>query len=164
MHLWKRFQGTEITAETAAQLLQHGLLAAPLDIGGTPKRLCLTGAGTLQALDVPTAGAPRGGKPKRPHTRGILGKGGASAEPLGACPRCGRPVLEQVKSCSCSGWRSGCGFVIWKTMSGKRISTAMATKLLKRGRTQVLKGFVSKDGKRFDARLRVDEDKVAFEF
>lgn len=166
--LWKSFEGTEITQDTARELLQHRLVAAPVDVGGTPKQLCLTRAGTLRALAVPTAasqsgGAQRGSPGKRgsPVKRGTPAKDG---KPLGACPTCGKPVIDQSKSYSCSGWREGCSFVIWKTMSGKKISAAMATKLLKSGRTQVLKGFVSKAKKKFDARLKVEDGKVGFEF
>ncbi len=163
--LWKTFEGTEITTDLARELLQHRLVAAPVDVSGTPKRLCLTRAGTLRALAVPTASAQSGGsaRPRRgsPAKRGVPTRGG---KPLGTCPSCGSPVVEQDKSYSCSGWRQGCSFVIWKTMSGKRISAAMATKLLTRGRTQVLKGFVSKAKKKFDARLRVQDGKVGFEF
>ncbi len=166
--LWKTFEGTEITTETARELLQHRLLAAPLEIGGTPKQLCLTRAGTLRALALPTAGSQSGGgqrgstAPRRGN--GKRGKPADGGKSLGACPSCGKPVIDKPKSYSCSGWREGCSFVIWKTMSGKKISVSMATKLLKSGRTQVLKGFVSKAKKKFDARLKVDDGKVGFEF
>ncbi len=149
--LWKAFEGTEITTDMARELLQHRLLRAPVKVAGTPKQLCLTRAGTLRAIAVPRTTTKRSSSAD-------------DGKPLGACPTCGKPVLEKPKSYSCSGWREGCSFVIWKTMSGKRISAAMATKLLKTGRTQLLKGFVSKANKKFDARLRVQEGKVGFEF
>jgi len=166
--LWKMFEGTEITTEAARELLQHRLLATPLGVGGVPKQLCLTQAGTPRALALPTAGSQSGGgqgdgTPKR-RSDGKRGTAAGSAKSLGACPTCGKPVIDKPKSYSCSGWREGCSFVIWKTMSGKKISVAMAAKLLKSGRTQVLKGFVSKAKKKFDARLRVEDGKVGFEF
>lgn len=163
--LWKRFEGIEITTDIARELLQYRLLATPIDVGGIPKQLCLTRAGTLRALAMPTAASQSGGSKQAP--RGRPNKRGAPAKdskPLGACPSCGKPVIDQSKSYSCSGWREGCSFVIWKTMSGKKVSTAMATKLLKSGRTQVLKGFVSKAKKKFDARLKIEDGKVGFEF
>lgn len=169
--LWKTFEGTEITPDIARELLQYRLLAAPVDVGGTSKLLCLTQAGTLRALAVPTAGSQSGGaqgaRRSSPAKGGTAGKRGTPAKdskPLGACPSCGKPVVDQSKSYSCSGWREGCSFVIWKTMSGKKITATMATKLLKSGRTQVLKGFVSKAKKKFDARLKVEDGKVGFEF
>ncbi|HKB39961.1 MAG TPA: topoisomerase C-terminal repeat-containing protein, partial [Gemmataceae bacterium] len=83
---------------------------------------------------------------------------------LGPCPLCGSGVIEQDKSYSCSGWRSGCKFAIWKTIAGKRISPRTAQALLRRGRSQVLKGFKSKSGRAFDARLKLDQGAVRFDF
>ena len=83
---------------------------------------------------------------------------------LGPCPLCGSDVTEQEKSYSCSGWRSGCKFAIWKTIAGKRISARTAQALLRRGRSQVLKGFKSKSGRAFDARLKLDQGEVRFDF
>lgn len=40
--------------------------------------------------------------------------GNRGGKPLGACPRCGSPVVEGKKGFGCSGWKSGCKFVIWK--------------------------------------------------
>jgi DNA topoisomerase-3 len=83
---------------------------------------------------------------------------------LGPCPICGSDVIEQEKSYSCSGWRSGCKFAIWKTIAGKRISPRTAQALLRRGRSQLLKGFKSKSGRAFDARLKLDQGEVRFDF
>jgi DNA topoisomerase-3 len=83
---------------------------------------------------------------------------------LGPCPLCGSDVIEQEKSFSCGGWRSGCNFAIWKTIAGKPISTRTAQALLHRGRSQVLKGFKSKSGRAFDARLKLDQGVVRFDF
>lgn len=38
----------------------------------------------------------------------------AEKEGLFSCPECGKPVIEGIKGYSCSGWREGCKFVIWK--------------------------------------------------
>jgi DNA topoisomerase III len=54
--------------------------------------------------------------------------------------------------------------VIWKTTAGKRITARTAQTLLKQGRSQVLKGFASKSGKPFEARLRSEGGEVRFEF
>ena len=80
-------------------------------------------------------------------------------EPLGACPKCGSPVVETKKAYSCSAWKtSGCDFAIWKQFSGKRLSESQAKQLLTRGRTNQLKGFRSKAGKPYSAALRLDGD------
>ena len=79
---------------------------------------------------------------------------------FGPCPRCGSEVVEQPKSYRCSGWQRGCPFVIWKTIAGKRIGARTAQALLREGRSGVLKGFRSKAGKPFEARLKVDRGDV----
>jgi len=83
---------------------------------------------------------------------------------LGACPRCGTGVVDQPKSYRCGGWQGGCPFVIWKTISGKRISARTAQALLRDGRSGVLKGFRSKAGKPFEARLKLDQGDVHLDF
>ncbi|CAN5911570.1 type IA DNA topoisomerase [soil metagenome] len=89
-----------------------------------------------------------------------------SRKPLGACPKCGSPVIETKKAYGCSAWKkSGCAFAIWKSVSGKRVSEAQARQLLNQGKTGKLKGFKSKAGKSFAAALKLDEDnKVKLEF
>jgi DNA topoisomerase-3 len=90
---------------------------------------------------------------------------GKSSEPLGACPKCGSPVVETKKAYGCSAWKSGCKFAIWKSVSGKRISAAQAKQLLTKGQTGQLKGFKSKAGKPYSAALVLDEEhKVQMEF
>jgi DNA topoisomerase-3 len=73
-------------------------------------------------------------------------------------------VVEQPKSYGCSGWRNGCKFAIWKRIAGKTIGVRTARALLDQGRTSVLKGFESKAGKRFEARLRLQKGEVSFDF
>jgi len=90
---------------------------------------------------------------------------GTGSAPLGACPRCGAPVVETKKSYGCSTWKDGCKFAIWKNVSGKRISVAQARQLLAKGRTGQLRGFKSKSGKPYAAALVFDtEHKVRLEF
>jgi DNA topoisomerase III len=89
-----------------------------------------------------------------------------SREPLGACPKCGAPVIETRKAFGCSAWKkSGCDFVIWKQVSGKRLSENQARQLLTKGRTAQMKGFKSKAGKPYSAALKLDaEHRVRLEF
>jgi len=89
-------------------------------------------------------------------------------EIAGACPVCGKNVLEQVKCYSCESGKNGCGFVIWKKIAGKTIGLPLAKVLLSKGRSKVLKGFKSKAGKPFEAMLAITEKdgtkQVTFEF
>ena len=112
------------------------------------------------------------------YTRGILrtSEQAATARPspppaahvaansLGVCPLCQAPVVEGQKSYSCSRWKEGCKFTIWKTIAGKSVTASTARVLLREGKTSLLKGFQSKTGKPFEARLKLVEAKVEFEF
>lgn len=84
---------------------------------------------------------------------------------LGPCPLCGGDVVENHKAYGCSNYKNGCKFVIWKTILKKRIGRDHAVSLLARGETDLIAGFVSKNGKRFSAKLRMDEEgQITFEF
>jgi DNA topoisomerase III len=102
------------------------------------------------------------------EVRGMEGErlAARSREPLGACPKCGAPVVETRKAYGCSAWKkSGCDFVIWKQVSGKRLSENQARQLLTRGSTGQMKGFKSKAGKPYSAALKLDaEHRVKLEF
>ncbi len=57
--------------------------------------------------------------------------------------------------------------MLWKEVAGKTITAAQARELLGKGETaKPVKGFTSKAGKTFDARLRLDREtgRVAFVF
>lgn len=79
---------------------------------------------------------------------------------VGVCPRCGKPVVEGSKGFGCSGYKDGCGFVLWMTGkygahkvlgdSGKKVTAAMAEKLLAKGKVLV-KGLTSSKGTKYDA-------------
>ncbi len=85
---------------------------------------------------------------------------------IGACPLCGKPVCETLKAFSCNGGRDGCGFVIWKSIAEKTITSAQARTLLEKKKTGTIKGFTSKKtGNKFDACLVLNKDgSVSFEF
>ncbi len=99
-------------------------------------------------------------------TRG--GRKGAAprAAGLGGCPVCKHgEILETARAFGCSRYREGCGFTVWKTMAGLKLTKAQVRQLLSVGRVGPLEGFQSKAGKSFSAVLRLGEDgKVAFDF
>jgi len=185
--LWREYRGQPLGDDAIRELLQRRVLPRPLTLGdGGQVVLSLTNSGALTEIPVPK-GRPQEPpssarrKPAKSRTkpgsrrvaRAANGGGSspagekASERPTGAlgpCPLCGSDVTEQDKSYSCSGWRSGCKFAIWKTIAGKRISPRTAQALLRRGRSQVLKGFKSKSGRAFDARLKLDQGEVRFDF
>ncbi|MFB8378137.1 type IA DNA topoisomerase [Paenibacillus taichungensis] len=64
---------------------------------------------------------------------------------LGACPKCGKSVIEGGKTFSCSGWKEGCDFKIWKTHRKLELPAA-AVKSLLGGKKIHMKGFPSEKG------------------
>ncbi|MNS24956.1 DNA topoisomerase 3 [compost metagenome] len=84
----------------------------------------------------------RAGKGKASGDSSNQGKASAPAErvPLGACPRsgCGGQLIEGKKGYGCTHFKQGCGFVIWKEYSSKKISHNMLASLIEKGQTQLL--------------------------
>ena len=73
--------------------------------------------------------------------------------------------MESAGAYGCNRYREGCRFMIWKVVADKKLTEKQVKALLTRGRTDWLKGFTSKAGKKFKARLKLAEDfKVAFDF
>jgi DNA topoisomerase-3 len=81
------------------------------------------------------------------------------------CPKCrqGR-IVEGRRGFGCNRYREGCHFVVWKEIGGKRLTEKQVHALIGKGKTGLLKGFKSKSGEKFDARLRLDPKwEVVFE-
>jgi DNA topoisomerase-3 len=84
---------------------------------------------------------------------------------LGKCPKCEGEIKDFPKSYSCSRWKEGCGFTIWKFVAKKKLSESQVKSLIQNGKTSLIKGFKSKAGKSFDATLILNkEGKVEFQF
>ena len=84
----------------------------------------------------------------------------------GPCPVCRQgQILSGKKAWGCSRWKEGCTFTIWKTIAGKTLTETQVKTLLAGKTTGLLKGFRSKAGKPFTARLQLDSNgKVVFVF
>ncbi len=89
-----------------------------------------------------------------------------SKRDLGTCPLCKQgAVMENARAYGCNRFREGCRLTIWKVVADKKLTENQVKALLTRGRTDWLKGFTSKAGKKFEARLKLGEDfKVVFDF
>ena len=134
---------------------------AKMERGGEERGAFMRGIGEFAASVVDSVRSMEGEKVAAPAAgqRNGGGNGGkGSSGPIGACPKCGAPVVETKKSYGCSAWKAGCKFAVWKTVAGKRVSEAQAKQLLKEGKTGQLKGFKSKAGKPFSAALALDGD------
>ncbi len=171
--LWPTYKDYELNAGEIRELLQHGVLQRPIEFAGVGRVvLSMSDSGAVTDIPVPER-EPRSGRAKRkrldstrtrPARRGDEKPDVTQSAGLGACPLCGASVFEQKKSYSCSGWKQGCKFVIWKTIAAKKIGVRTAKTLLTKGETSRLKGFKSKAGKSFDARLKLVDGKVQFDF
>jgi DNA topoisomerase-3 len=54
---------------------------------------------------------------------------------------------------------------VWKEIAAKKLTQRQVTGLISKGKTRLIKGFKNKAGKKFNARLTLDEQsKVRFEF
>ena len=83
---------------------------------------------------------------------------------VGQCPICGKDIVESTKSFYCSGFKDGCKFSIWKSIAGKKLTKTNVKQLLENGITTEIKGFKSKSGKQFNAKLQITNGKIEFIF
>ncbi len=98
-------------------------------------------------------------EPEKDTNIGIFG------EVVGKCPLCEHDVIRTRYGYGCSGYKDGCKFTINKTICKRVISLSNVKMLLATGKTSKIQGFVSKNGKSFDAVLKLDnEGKVVFDF
>jgi DNA topoisomerase III len=89
-------------------------------------------------------------------------------EPLGKCPKCGAQVFDGGMNYVCekqAGAEKSCDFRTGKIILQQEISPEQVRKLLAEGKTDLLKGFISKKtNRKFEAFLVVKDGKTAFEF
>jgi DNA topoisomerase-3 len=173
--LWKDYRGHTIPLQQARELLQRRLslrsfplegdrFVLALDAAGRPSHIALPRREHQRAAPLAPPRAPRR-KATNPAGRASRTSGspaGPTASPR--CPRCAGPMVERSAAYGCAASGPVCDFAIPKTIAGKAITKAMARRLLLRGRTQLLKGFTSKSQRKFDARLRLEDGRIRFEF
>lgn len=80
------------------------------------------------------------------------------------CPKCrSGHILFYPKVAKCSN--VDCPFTVFRDKGGKRLSDRQITDLVVKGKTELVKGFKSKEDKSFDARLVLDKDfRIGYEF
>lgn len=147
--LWKEIYGVSVSPAMASQLLQNRrtLMAYAVRIGDDviKARLTLNERGEIAYLKQQNLSPP-------------------ATEALGDCPLCNGKIVETAKAYSCSEWRNGCKMAIWKTIAHKKITPAMAKRLLNDGETGLLKGFKSSKGQDFQVNLKLIDGKVQMDF
>jgi DNA topoisomerase-3 len=147
------------------------------DLG--PRVLCLTEQGLVIDIEPPTREAQRGSRPPTSSAAAAATtksstpasakrdtkKTEATPKPAGlpACPSCGAELVEGQRGFGCSAWRTGCRFVIWKEVGGKKITASIARTLVEKGKTRVLKGFNGPDGSPVSGRLVLENGQASLE-
>ncbi len=89
---------------------------------------------------------------------------GFYGEYIGKCPLCSGDVLKGRYGYGCMGYKDGCKFRINGIICKRVISVSNAKMLLEKGKSSEIQGFVSKAGKQFNARLRLVDGKIEFNF
>lgn len=89
---------------------------------------------------------------------------GTGKEPIGNCPRCGRPVFEGKKSFYCSAYKDTppCGFALWKEnpyfkSKRKELTKKTAAALLKKGKVKMTGLYSEKKGIFYDATIVMED-------
>lgn len=85
-----------------------------------------------------------------------------NVEPVGMCPICGNPVIENEKGFGCANWKGGCKYTIWKNDKyiasiGKSVTRRMVELLLTNGKVG-FRNLKSKKGTTYSAYLRYVRD------
>ncbi len=90
---------------------------------------------------------------------------GFYGDKAGNCPLCKKDVVKGRYGYGCLGYKDGCKFRINGYILKRVISLSNAKLLLETGKTSKIEGFISKNGKAFDAYLKLGEDgNITFEF
>jgi DNA topoisomerase-3 len=77
------------------------------------------------------------------------------------CPKCKQGTVKKPNGQNfygCSRYREGCNFSINETIAKKTLTPKQIEALCIKGKTGVLKGFISKQGKPFAAYLTLGEE------
>ena len=83
---------------------------------------------------------------------------------VGKCPMCGNDVIKNRYAYGCRDYQN-CKFKINTSICNRVISKSNVIKLLSEGTTSQIEGFISKNGKEFNAKLKLDnEKKIVFDF
>lgn len=79
------------------------------------------------------------------------------------CPICSKSMRKNAMAINCE--TENC-LTLWQTVASKKLTESQLYAILTKGTTGIVKGFKSKAGKTFDAKLKLDKTnkKVEFQF
>ncbi|MED4455644.1 DNA topoisomerase [Metabacillus fastidiosus] len=85
---------------------------------------------------------------------------------LGKCPLCKANVISGKSYYLCENYKKTCDFILSPTLAEKQIPVGQIKKLLEKNLTDTIKGFKSKKGEEFSAKLsyNTEEKKLSFIF
>lgn len=157
--IWKTVAGRQLSPAEAEELVSAKQLG-PLD--GFKSRLG-------RAFSASLALAPKGKIELRFDADERDTDDPATLPAIGACPVCGDRVLVSARSYACAkrfgGTEAACKFNIGRQILSRPIGEEEIAMLLERRVTEQLAGFVSKRGRKFAAKLTLDEHgKLGFQF
>ena len=89
---------------------------------------------------------------------------GSYGEIVGKCPLCGKNVVRGTRGYGCMGYADGCEFRMGLSFCKREVPILEIKRMFAEGKTARLGGFVSRTGKLFSARLKLEGGKVAFDF
>lgn len=83
---------------------------------------------------------------------------------LGICPKCGKNIISTTGKFGKYFKCEDCDFKISGKIASKTLTDSNVKELLKNKETKTIKGFTSKAGKKFDAKLILENNEVKFKF
>ena len=165
--IWKMMAGKRLTARQVQALLTRGSterLKGFKSKAGKPFAASLKLDSEFKVAFDFASRATQRGSARAPVSEAVLPE--AASEGGITCPKCGLgQLIEGKKGRGCNRYREGCNFVVWYEIAGKKLTEKQIATLISKGRTGIIKGFKSRSGNSFEARLRLDGDlKVEFDF
>lgn len=89
---------------------------------------------------------------------------GFIGDEIGSCPFCEGKIRRTTFGYGCSEYKNGCKFGLNRVICGRVVSKENVRLLITSGKTSKIKGFISKNGKSFDAALKLEDKTAKFDF
>ncbi|MBO1913485.1 topoisomerase C-terminal repeat-containing protein, partial [Microvirga sp. 3-52] len=81
------------------------------------------------------------------------------------CPTCKKGMIVTRKGFyGCTAYKDGCKQTFPGIFLKKKITASQVKLLCTKGQTNVIKGFVAKNGNKFNAALKLDQQKLVLDF
>lgn len=95
----------------------------------------------------------------------VLSEQKKESDNVAKCPSCSKGYIVKKKSFyGCTEYKNGCEFTLPGKLLEKKLSELVIKDLCDNHKTKKIKGFISKNGKSFEAKLQLIDNKLKFEF